>query len=96
MARKKAHGTLTNKDVALLVERAKSATPCMDCGQRYPSYVMDFDHARGVKVAGVSQMVKYGYTIEQIQSEIEKCDIVCSNCHRERTHRRVQQRKLTS
>jgi len=25
-----------------------------------------------------------------IDAEIAKCDIVCSNCHRERTHKRLK------
>jgi predicted HNH restriction endonuclease len=25
---------------------------------------------------------------KQILNEIKKCDVVCSNCHRERTHHR--------
>jgi predicted HNH restriction endonuclease len=29
-----------------------------------------------------------GKTIEQVLRELEKCELVCSNCHRIRTHRR--------
>ena len=29
--------------------RAAKNVPCTDCGVRYPHYVMDFDHVRGVK-----------------------------------------------
>ena len=32
-----------------LIEQAKDF-PCSDCGNRYPSYVMDFDHVRGEKL----------------------------------------------
>jgi hypothetical protein len=59
--------------------------PCMDCGSKYPYYVMDFDH-RENKEFGISWCVKNGFSKERILAEMSKCDLVCSNCHRERTH----------
>ena len=62
--------------------------PCMDCGASYPPYVMDLDHRNPEeKIANVSSMKRQG-TWEDFLAEIEKCDIVCSNCHRIRTHER--------
>ncbi len=59
--------------------------PCMDCKKQYPHYVMDFDHVRGEKKFNIGgSHIKYG--IDTIKNEIDKCDVVCSNCHRERTH----------
>lgn len=57
----------------------------MDCEVSYPSYVMDFDHVRGIKFKEISQMCRAAFRIEKIPEEIEKCDLVCSNCHRVRT-----------
>jgi hypothetical protein len=66
---------------------ALKAGPCLDCGVRYPSYVMDFDHRPGTeKAAAVGLM--FGTTVERLLEEISKCDLVCSNCHRERTRQR--------
>lgn len=67
---------------AILIE-AKSR-PCMDCGASYPYYVMDFDHVRGTKAFNISRTV--GQSPESLRAEIAKCDLVCSNCHRLRTH----------
>jgi hypothetical protein len=68
-----------------LIKMAKDV-PCMDCGIRYPAYVMDFDHRDPtIKVGNLSKMWQT-YSLDEIKIEIEKCDIVCSNCHRERTH----------
>jgi hypothetical protein len=64
--------------------------PCADCGVSYPTYVMDFDHIRGIKIKSVARMVADGVSLEALQSEIDKCEVVCSNCHRERTHVRRQ------
>lgn len=59
--------------------------PCMDCGVKYPPFVMDFDHRDpSKKVAGINELIKTG-TMDQVIDEIEKCDVVCSNCHRVRT-----------
>ncbi len=62
--------------------------PCMDCEIKYPPYVMDFDHRDGeIKIAGVGRLASNA-GIEKILAEIKKCDIVCANCHRIRTHKR--------
>lgn len=62
--------------------------PCTDCKRRYPPYVMDFDHRDGnTKVNNVAGM--RGWPLKKLVAEIEKCDVVCSNCHRIRTHLRL-------
>ena len=61
--------------------------PCVDCRVKYPSYVMDFDHVRGKKIVNVARMAtSTTYSFQKILDEVAKCDVVCSNCHRERTH----------
>lgn len=69
-----------------VVEERKTA-PCADCGGKFPSVCMDFDHVRGEKKAGVSQMVAQSWSMEVLLEELAKCDLVCSNCHRIRTHK---------
>lgn len=66
--------------------RARKDVPCMDCGFKFPHFVMDFDHVRGEKVMCVGRMAISAFTMEKIEMEIAKCDVVCSNCHRIRTH----------
>lgn len=68
--------------------KAAKAKPCTDCGKEFPFYVMDLDHTRGSKIMQVSRMKDC--TIEKIQEEIAKCDVVCSNCYRIRTYERKQ------
>lgn len=59
--------------------------PCADCNESYPYYVMDFDHRDpSVKVDFVGRLLTG--SLKKLMSEIEKCDVVCANCHRERTH----------
>lgn len=69
------------------VKRYKESNPCKDCGVRYPHYVVDLDHVRGDKKYNVSKMTTYSKA--RILEEIAKCDVVCSNCHRARTHARL-------
>jgi hypothetical protein len=56
---------------------------CTDCQLDYPPHILDFDHLRD-KIAGVAQLQRNG-NIAAIKAEIEKCEIVCANCHRHRT-----------
>jgi hypothetical protein len=59
--------------------------PCIDCGEEDP-IVLEFDHRDGVeKVMSVSMTILNGWSINRIQSEINKCDVRCSNCHTRRT-----------
>lgn len=62
------------------------AHPCVGCGERDP-VVLDFDHVKGQKKNGVSEMVNDEYGLELIKEEIEKCVVRCANCHRRRTAR---------
>jgi len=57
-----------------------STHPCVDCGLSDP-YVLTFDHVNGSKKMNVSQMVNQGYSLTAIQSEIDKCEVRCGNCH---------------
>ena len=56
--------------------------PCVDCGEKNP-IVLEFDHLRD-KLIEVSRLVQYT-SINKVQSEIEKCEIRCANCHRRKT-----------
>ena len=79
-----------NATVAFL--RDLRRVPCLDCGQRFEPYQMDFDHREPttksfwVTTGRASLMSR-----ERLLAEIAKCDIVCANCHRMRTQ--IQQRE---
>jgi hypothetical protein len=68
--------------------------PCADCGIQYPYYVMDFDHREG-ETKNFSLFKIHGATVKRILEEITKCDVVCANCHRKRTHQRRLKRLQT-
>lgn len=58
---------------------------CADCGYAEDPVALDFDHVRGTKIANLATMVGARRPLEQLLEEVEKCDIVCANCHRIRT-----------
>jgi len=56
--------------------------PCEDCGEDDP-IVLEFDHLdRDSKSFNISDICKNGYSIKRIEEEIEKCRVLCANCHR--------------
>lgn len=68
------------------MKEAKSG-PCTDCGEKYPYYVMRFDHVRGKKFRGIAVLAGMGW-LAAIKREPHKCELVCANCHAERTWQR--------
>ena len=65
----------------------KVSTGCIDCGNKNP-IVLDFDHLKDKKY-NVSRMIHDGFSWAAIKKEIAKCEVVCANCHRIRTHERL-------
>ena len=62
-----------------------STHPCVECGES-DSVVLEFHH-NGDKEMAVEGMVNAGFSIAKIQSEIDKCIVLCANCHRRLTMR---------
>ena len=67
--------------IAYLVEH-----PCKDCNTD-DIRVLEFDHLRD-KFKNVSKLLQSSYPWETILKEIDKCEVVCANCHRIRTMQR--------
>ena len=67
--------------------------PCADCGGQFPPYVMDFDHRDGTRKAFWILQRAGSVSHDRLAEELKKCDIVCANCHRARTHKRALERR---
>jgi hypothetical protein len=65
----------------------KEASGCVDCGLKN-HIVLDFDHLHDKKY-NISRMIHDGFSWAAIKKEIAKCEVVCANCHRIRTHDRL-------
>lgn len=64
----------------------KESNPCTDCGGYFHFSMMDFDHVNGDKRSNIAWMKCSN--IDTLKSELDKCELVCSNCHRYRTYTR--------
>ena len=66
------------------IQEAKQSQVCADCGEDYPYWMMQFDHLRDKKF-NISQYRQKTSDLEVIQQEIDKCEVVCANCHANRS-----------
>jgi hypothetical protein len=65
--------------------RQLKSRPCADCGGLFHPAAMAFDHLPGTtKRLDISSLVRRG-SIGLARAEIEKCELVCANCHAVRT-----------
>ena len=75
--------SLTYKARREYVNVLKSGKPCSICGQTFPSICMDFHHITpDNKDGNVGEMIRDHLSMNRILQEIDKCMLVCSNCHR--------------
>lgn len=61
--------------------------PCVVCGESDP-IVLDFDHLRD-KITNISNMVGALWCVQKIKEEIDKCQVLCANCHRRKTSKQL-------
>lgn len=78
-------GLATTRSSVLFLREFKHNKQCMDCKNTYPWWILELDHVRGEKIREVSVLAWYS-GLDAVRNEIEKCDLVCGNCHAKRTH----------
>lgn len=83
---KQRHGD-PRQPVARRVSELKVQCGCSLCGERHPA-VLQFHHVRGEKEFEISTAVSQNMKWERIAKEIEKCDVLCANCHLKKHPRR--------
>lgn len=90
-AYKRTYAANKRKQRQVLRDKLKSK-PCTDCNQTFPPYCMDFDHIPelGPRLSSVGNIIQSAMDIKRVMEEIAKCELVCANCHRIRTHKRRQ------
>lgn len=64
------------------IAEIKEGTPCLDCGGYFKACQMEYDHVQP-KSFNISQGVSKPW--DELQAELNKCELVCANCHRVRT-----------
>jgi len=94
------------KGISTFLNTYKEEKGCADCELSFPFYVLDFDHRdpkiksdwfrRKKKTKGYVSSMKYfclNHGYNTMITELAKCDVVCSNCHRKRTYERSREKQ---
>ena len=69
-----------------IVQEMKSQCACAKCGETR-GYVLDYHHIDpSIKEDSVARLTSNTSNLEKVFAEIEKCVVLCSNCHREFHH----------
>lgn len=70
------------------IRQYKLSHGCIDCGYASHPEALEFDHKPGSdKLFNIGEKLG-SYSMDKIWAEIEKCEVVCANCHAIRTSTR--------
>ena len=64
------------------INNYKLSKGCSICGYNKCAEALDFHHIND-KDIGISRLINKDKSIKRIKKEIDKCNILCANCHRE-------------
>lgn len=79
--------TRESKQKVLDFIRKSKEKPCTDCGKTLPYFVMEFYHRKDeLKKFNIVNGVGTPFSLIKLQEEMNKCDVVCSNCGRIRAY----------
>lgn len=78
----------SRNNIRKYIQEVKQGQVCVDCKEDYPYWMLEFDHTSDDKLFTIGRFQGFTSDLEKVKLEIEKCDIVCSNCHKNRTHAR--------
>lgn len=66
------------------VQEYKQELGCTDCKEKYPYWILDLDHLEDKKFS-INKFKDYTRSLDVVIEEMKKCEVVCANCHRNRT-----------
>lgn len=63
---------------------------CTDCHRSFDWWMLEWDHVpeRGIKLINIGAIAHKDISNPRLANELQKCDLVCANCHTTRTHKR--------
>ncbi|MXV61563.1 hypothetical protein GS429_05685 [Natronorubrum sp. JWXQ-INN-674] len=82
---RKLHYTQPRQGRRRWVHSRKRESGCGRCDESDPA-CLDFHHHGDKKEATVAKLVSNGHLIDRIRSEIDRCLVLCANCHRKEHH----------
>lgn len=66
------------------IQDLKKNRKCAKCGYDKCGAALEFHHINPEeKDERIAKMISNNYTLEAVQKEIEKCIVLCANCHHE-------------
>lgn len=71
------------KEIRKYVNNYKLSRGCSICGYNKCANALEFHHEENDKEFNVGSMVGSGYSLKMIKEEMDKCEVLCANCHRE-------------
>lgn len=90
------------KEMRIWVNSLKDGGNCVDCGISFKGrpWLADYHHKDpSTKISSIASAVTFRWTKEAILEEINKCELLCPNCHRtrhfnEKGHNSVEKKEL--
>jgi len=81
------HTYEARKTISAYIKWYKEDKGCADCGGKFDAHVLDCDHLYD-KSFNLANFKTHTKSLARVKEELAKCEVVCSNCHRVRTHKR--------
>lgn len=70
------------------VNEQKAERGCADCGVSDPACLGLHHRDEDEKEMAVTELITYGHGKSALGDEVERCEVLCANCHRKRHDRR--------
>lgn len=67
--------------------------PCVVCDEK-DILVLEFDHINGKKDFNIGDRLHHKHSWETLFKEIQKCQVLCANCHKRKTARQLNSWRL--
>jgi len=59
----------------------KKTLECVRCGENHPATLTFHHKDRSEKSFEIANAIRFGVSLKRLVAEIEKCEVLCANCH---------------
>ena len=59
----------------------KKTLQCLRCGESHPATLTFHHRGDAEKSFEIGNALKLGVSLKRLAAEIEKCEVICANCH---------------